>query len=112
MRFKWIDRTASDSKSPISKVSMWSLVEVAAGTDPTDATDNPAAYGDFVFIVPFEQPTLPPEDTLEFATSIEIADLYLLLDETGSMLYCSASRPKNSSDGLSRAIFQTFCAVR
>ncbi len=61
------------------------LVEVAAGTDPLDNMDNPAAYGDFVFVVPFEQPTLPPDDTLEFRTNIQIADLYFLIDRTGSM---------------------------
>ncbi len=61
------------------------LVEVAAGTDPLDPMDNPQAYGDFVFIVPYQQQTTPPDDTLEFRTSIQIADIYFLLDETGSM---------------------------
>jgi hypothetical protein len=61
------------------------LVEVAAGTDPLDSMDNPQAYGDFVFVVPYQELTQPPDDTLEFRTSIEIADVYFLLDETGSM---------------------------
>lgn len=61
------------------------LVEVAAGTDPNDNMDNPATYGDFVFIVPFEEQTTPPDDTLEFATSIQFADLYFVLDTTTSM---------------------------
>jgi hypothetical protein len=61
------------------------LVEVAAGTDPLDNMDNPQTYGDFVFIVPYQEPTQPPEDTLEFRTSIQFADLYFLIDRTGSM---------------------------
>lgn len=61
------------------------LVEVAAGTDVNDAMDNPQAQGDFFFLVPYMDPTLPPEDTLEFATSIQFADIYFSFDTTGSM---------------------------
>jgi hypothetical protein len=61
------------------------LIEVAAGTDPHDPADNPQSHGDFVFIVPYEQPTTPPEDTLEFRTSIQYADVYFAFDTTGSM---------------------------
>jgi Bacterial TSP3 repeat len=61
------------------------LIEVAAGTDPNDMTDNPQANGDFVFVVPYQEATTPPDDTLEFRTSVQFADLYFLFDETGSM---------------------------
>ncbi len=61
------------------------LIEVAAGTDPQDSADNPQALGHFVFQVPYEEPTDPLDDTLEFRTSVQFADLYFLLDRTGSM---------------------------
>ena len=61
------------------------LVEVASGTGPTDATDNPRTRGDFVFLEPFMMPADPPRDTLDFATNIRQADVYFLMDTTGSM---------------------------
>ena len=61
------------------------MIEVAAGTDPQDAADNPQANGDFYFVVPYEEPTDPVVDTLEFRTSVQFADVYFLIDRTGSM---------------------------
>lgn len=61
------------------------LVEQAAGTDPNDPLDNPQANGDFVFVIPYQEPTTPPQDTLKFRTNIQFADVYFLLDQTGSM---------------------------
>jgi hypothetical protein len=61
------------------------LVEVAAGTDPTDPADNPAANGDFVFVVPYLEPPDPLEDTLDFSTDISQADVVFAMDTTGSM---------------------------
>jgi hypothetical protein len=61
------------------------LVEFAAGTDPTDPVDNPQANGDFVFVIPYQEDTTPPEDTLEFRTSVQFADVYFSFDITGSM---------------------------
>ncbi len=61
------------------------LVETVAGTDPNDASDNPAAHGDFFFLMPYEQPADPSVDTLEFRTSVQFADLYFSIDTTGSM---------------------------
>jgi len=61
------------------------LVEVAAGTNPLDPADNPGARGDFVFVVPFEEAPAPPRDTLDFATDLQVADVYFLMDNTGSM---------------------------
>jgi hypothetical protein len=61
------------------------LVEIAAGTDPLDASDNPQSHGNFVFIVPYEEPTVPSEDKLEFGTSVQYADIYFSLDESETM---------------------------
>ncbi|MDQ3034424.1 MAG: VWA domain-containing protein [Myxococcota bacterium] len=61
------------------------LVEVASGTDPHDATDSPRTRGDFVFFEPYMLPADPPMDTLDFATNIRQADVYFLMDTTGSM---------------------------
>lgn len=61
------------------------LIEVAAGTDPQDPVDNPQAWGNFVFVVPYEEATDPLQDTLEFRTSVQFADLYFMIDRTGSM---------------------------
>lgn len=61
------------------------LVENAAGTNPLDPADNPQANGDFVFVVPYQDPTTPPQDTLEFRTSVQFADVYFSFDITGSM---------------------------
>ncbi|AKF10147.1 vWA domain-containing protein [Sandaracinus amylolyticus] len=61
------------------------LVEHAAGTDPRDDTDNPEARGDFVFVVPFVDDPVPAQRTLDFATDIRKADVYFLIDTTGSM---------------------------
>lgn len=61
------------------------LVEHAAGTDPSDPLDNPQARGDFVFEVPYEDMPKPSKDTLDFATKIVQADVFFLMDTTGSM---------------------------
>ncbi|MDY0000855.1 MAG: VWA domain-containing protein [Polyangia bacterium] len=61
------------------------LIEVAAGTDPNNPTDNPQAHGDFVFMVPFEEPPSPTEDDLDFSTSLVAVDVYVLVDRSGSM---------------------------
>ncbi len=61
------------------------LVEVAAGTDPSNDQDNPQANGDFVFVVPYVMPPTPEDDTLDFATNISQADVYFSMDTTFSM---------------------------
>ncbi len=61
------------------------LVEVGAGTDPLLASDNPRARGDFVFVVPYMMPPSPVRDTLQFSTTLQRADVYFLMDNTGSM---------------------------
>ncbi|MFN0245487.1 MAG: hypothetical protein ACKV2T_01180 [Kofleriaceae bacterium] len=61
------------------------LVETAAGTDPTNAQDNPRANGDFVFEVPYMKPQLPLSSDLDFSTTLQAVDLYVMLDRSGSM---------------------------
>jgi len=61
------------------------LVENAAGTDPQDNMDNPQNNGDFVFLVPYEEPPSPTEDDLDFATDLVKVDVYTLVDRSGSM---------------------------
>ncbi|MBN1770057.1 MAG: hypothetical protein JXB32_02255, partial [Deltaproteobacteria bacterium] len=61
------------------------LVEVTAGTDPLDPESNPTAEGNFFFLVPYEEPPEPPMQTLVFATDINKADVFILVDTTGSM---------------------------
>jgi hypothetical protein len=85
------------------------LVEVVAGTDPNNGSDNPLANGDFFFIVPYQMPTTPVDDTLEFRTSIQFADLYFNFDTTGSMDAELASM-RNATTGVPAIISQLTCA--
>ncbi len=61
------------------------LIEVAAGTDPTNPADNPQANGDFVFVEPYMKPQSPLDDDLDFSTKLQAVDMYVLLDRSGSM---------------------------
>lgn len=61
------------------------LIEQVAGTDPTDPADNPAAHGNFVFLMPYQQQPSPTEDDLRFRTSLDKVDLYFLEDVSVSM---------------------------
>lgn len=61
------------------------LVEQAAMTDPNDAANNPQADGNFVFVVPYQAAPTPKDATLDFATTIQRADIVFSMDTTGSM---------------------------
>lgn len=61
------------------------LVEVSAGTNPTDPGSNPQANGDFVFIEPYVEPQSPPTEDLAFSSKLQKVDLYVILDRSGSM---------------------------
>jgi hypothetical protein len=69
------------------------LVEIAAcpagdttcAMDATDPGSSPRTRGDFVFFEPYMLPPDPPRDTLVFSTDIQVADVYFLMDTTGSM---------------------------
>lgn len=74
-------RTSSDSDGD----GVSDLIEVGAGTRPLDATDSPRTRGDFVFLEPYMLPPSPTRDTLQFSTSLQRADVYFLMDNTGSM---------------------------
>ncbi|MCB9590286.1 MAG: hypothetical protein H6718_33045 [Polyangiaceae bacterium] len=53
--------------------------------DPTDPNSNPQSHGNFVFLEPYQELPTPPRDTLDFATAIRKADVYLMMDTTYSM---------------------------
>jgi hypothetical protein len=61
------------------------LVEIVAMTDPLDMTDSPRTRGDFFFLVPYERPPEPPQDTLVFSTDIQLADVHFMIDTSISM---------------------------
>lgn len=68
------------------------LVEVEAcnadpscQNDPTDPNSNPQSHGNFVFLEPYLDLPSPPRDTLDFATEIRKADVYMMMDTTYSM---------------------------
>ncbi|NMC68876.1 MAG: hypothetical protein GYA57_02270 [Myxococcales bacterium] len=61
------------------------LIEIAYGSPPTDPTDSPRERGDFVFIEPYLNDPEPWVDTLVFSTALQKADVYFLVDTTGSM---------------------------
>ncbi|MDQ3030905.1 MAG: hypothetical protein M3Y87_00675 [Myxococcota bacterium] len=62
------------------------LIEFAAGTDPLDPAESPLSVGDFVFLVPFEEPPMPERDTLQFRTAIRAADVYFAFDTSTTMI--------------------------
>jgi len=53
--------------------------------DPLDPKKNPKVSGDFVFIMTYNKPPTPPKDTLDFSTDISQADVFFVVDTTGSM---------------------------
>ncbi len=57
--------------------------EVAGGSDPLDPTSTVAGMGGFAFDLPFGG--TPRTNTLTFSPSIQKADVFFLVDTTGSM---------------------------
>ena len=82
------------------------LIEVGAGTDPNNPADNPQANGDFVFVVPYNDVADPPLDTLAFATDLSRADLYFLVDVSGSMAPVTANIKTNMETTIAQAVAQ------
>ena len=76
------------------------LVEIVYGSDACNTSDNPMARGDFVFEVPYEESPIPTMDTLSFSTSLRQADVYFMVDTTGSM----GGEIENLQDSLSLTI--------
>jgi hypothetical protein len=62
------------------------LTEAVAGTNARDAKSSPAAQGDFYFLSPYSEDPAPQRETLQFSTSLHSADLFILVDTTGSMM--------------------------
>ncbi|MDI7266933.1 MAG: hypothetical protein QME96_02935 [Myxococcota bacterium] len=58
------------------------LGEVAYGSDPNDGGSS-VAPGDFFVILPYLDP--PQNRDLRFGTDLQVADVYFLMDSTGSM---------------------------
>ncbi|MBI5499103.1 MAG: hypothetical protein HY907_02600 [Deltaproteobacteria bacterium] len=61
------------------------LIEIAYGSPPLDVGDSPRTRGDFVFVEPYMNDPEPWQDTLVFSTALQKADVYFLVDTTGSM---------------------------
>jgi len=77
------ETNASNPDSDFDGVS--DLIEVAAGTNPNDAMDNPQAHGDFVFIEPYQDVPSPMDDDLDFTSRLQDVDMYVIVDRSGSM---------------------------
>ena len=60
-------------------------VEVAAGTDPDDASESPRTRGDFFFAVPYQADPEPARDTLVLGTALQRADVHFMIDTSISM---------------------------
>ena len=60
------------------------LSEVALGTDPLDPSSVPPA-DTFCFVLPFEDEDGPTTQDFEFETTPVMADVFFLIDTTGSM---------------------------
>lgn len=82
------------------------LVERTAGTDPNSAADNPRVRGDFVFVMPYQQPQLPVSDKLDFKPALSNVDLYVLVDRSESM----ASETQSIKNSLGNVIRDLQCA--
>ncbi|MEQ8455108.1 MAG: VWA domain-containing protein [Sandaracinaceae bacterium] len=77
--------TDGDGVSDLVEVSACPEGDASCAMDATDPTSSPRARGDFVFAEPYMMPPMPMRDTLDFATDIRVADVYFLIDTTGSM---------------------------
>ncbi|MGE0789623.1 MAG: VWA domain-containing protein [Sandaracinaceae bacterium] len=77
--------TDGDGVSDLVEIAACPMGDATCANDATDPTSSPRARGDFVFAEPYMMPPMPPRDTLDFATDIRVADVYFLVDTTGSM---------------------------
>jgi hypothetical protein len=83
------------------------LIEVGAGTDPLDAGSNPVSEGNFYFLVPYDDDPDPEMDTLVFSTDIQKADVFFVMDTTGSM----GGEITNLKSSLSSTIIPSVAAI-
>lgn len=77
--------TDGDGVSDLVEVTACPAGDSTCRNDATNSSSSPRTRGDFVFFEPFEAPPMPTRDTLDFATDIRVADVYFLIDTTGSM---------------------------
>ena len=61
------------------------IIEIGAGTDPLDPNSNPQSEGNFVFTVPYDKKSTPDKQSLSFATSVQMVDIYFAVDSSMSM---------------------------
>lgn len=95
------DRVNADTDSD----GVSDLIEIGAGTGPLDPADNPRARGNFVFVMPYLESPTPARDTLQFSTALKRADVYFLMDNTGSM----EGTVNALKAGLTRGTFSSGC---
>ena len=77
--------TDGDGVSDLVEIAGCPPGDASCVADAIDPTSSPRTRGDFVFFEPYMMPPDPPRDTLDFATDIRVADVYFLMDTTGSM---------------------------
>jgi len=77
--------TDGDGVSDLVEISACPPGDATCAMDATDPTSNPRARGDFVFAEPYLMAPTPMRDTLVFSTDLRFADVYFLIDTTGSM---------------------------
>ncbi len=77
--------TDGDGVSDLVEISACPPGDTTCAMDATDPSSSPRSRGDFVFLEPYMMPPTPTRDTLDFATDLRVADVYFLMDTTGSM---------------------------
>ena len=77
--------TDGDGVTDLVEVGACPVGDPSCATDATDPASSPRTRGDFVFFEPYMAAPDPLRDTLSFATDLRIADVYVLMDTTGSM---------------------------
>lgn len=77
--------TDGDGVTDLVEIGACPAGDTTCAMDATDPASSPRTRGDFVFFEPYMMPPDPPEDTLVFSTNLQVADVYFLIDTTGSM---------------------------
>ena len=77
--------TDGDGVTDLVEVGACPVGDATCAMDATDPASNPRTRGDFVFFEPYMEAPDPLRDTLSFSTDLRIADVYFLMDTTGSM---------------------------
>jgi len=77
--------TDGDGVTDLIEIAGCAMGDASCAGDPLDPESSPRTRGDFVFFEPYMEAPTPPRDTLDFSTNLQIADVYFLVDTTGSM---------------------------